>query len=90
MTKHITIALRDDQARRLSEFAEHAGTTPDQLVAEMIDELLPQTPTFPYTPPTGPYSSIDIIGSLTNVEPVESNEEIDRLIADEAAGAHNP
>lgn len=87
MTKVVTISLRDDQVQRLNEFAERAGKTSDQLLSTLIDTLLPPAPALRYTAPCEPRSSLDLIGSLPDVELVESNEEIDWLIADEAAGA---
>lgn len=83
---NITIPLSDSQRTRLEQIAHQRGQTPEEIVASWVDAMLP--PTQP-SASAQRRSTLDIIGSWTDVEPFGSNDEIDRVLAEEAINPHD-
>lgn len=99
----ITIPLDDESARRLRELAQQRGESVEQTAQELLRSILPPAPDVKAVPtarpepgppddPDGSQAILRMAGSITwpGVEgPVTTtNEEIDRLLAEEAMNPH--
>lgn len=84
----ITIPLSDSQRNRLEQIAHQRGQTPEEIVASWVDAMLPPTQ---LNASAQRVSTLDLSGSLDdlNIAPFGSNEDIDRLLAEEIANPHD-
>lgn len=90
----ITITLDEETAVRLRELAQQCGQTPEEAATALIAATLPSLPrmeaTASWSGEQKEYSTLDIVGILTDVEPIRGgNQEIDRILAKEYANPHD-
>lgn len=86
----LTIVLDEQVADRLREIAEQRGESPEQLLASWAEGLARSSTSIAGGQNQKRYSSLDIIGSLPDIEPIRGgSREIDRLIAEEAINPHD-
>lgn len=87
----LTIALSDEVAARLRSFAAQLGETPEEVAKSFIEASLPP-PSLQLAPddPDGTKMALSLIGALSGlgIQPFNTNEEIDRVLAEEAANPH--
>ncbi len=93
--QQITIPLDDQSAARLQELARQRGETVEQTAQALLRATLPATvPTTPFAPddPDGSKAILALSGTAQYPGIVgkvnTTNEEIDRLIAEEAMNPH--
>ena len=94
--QQVTIPLDDQSAERLQEIAHQRGETVEQTAQALLLSTLPPTATRP-TPlspddPDGSKAILALAGTVhypgVTGKVTTSNEEIDRLIAEEAMNPH--
>ena len=81
--------MNEGTLARLREIAEQHGESPEQFLVDWADRL---ARSYPDSAPSGKrvYSALNIIGSLPDIEPIHGgNEEIDRILAEEAMNPHD-
>ena len=84
----LTISLDEETVSRLREIAQQRGESPEQVLASWAEELAQSSASASHKQKR--YSTLNIGGILTDVEPLtDGNEEIDRLIAEEAINPHD-
>jgi len=92
----ITIPLDDDSAERLRELAHRRGESVEQTAQALLLSTLPPPVETSLAPddPDGSRLIMSLLGSIPNWPGVEgpvttTNEEIDRILADEAMNPHD-
>lgn len=89
----LTISLDEETVSRLREIAQQRGESVEQAVKDLItSNLPPETPRLSPDDPKGFKRLMSMSGSLTWPEgmgPVGTNEEIDRILAEEAMNPHD-
>ncbi len=91
--QEITIPLDDQSAERLQELARQRGETVEQIAQALLRSTLPPSPA-PFAPddPDGSKAILALSGTAKYPGIVgkvnTTNEEIDRLIAEEAMNPH--
>lgn len=81
----ITISLDEGQRDRLEELARRRGQTPEEIITSWVEAMLPALEPAAQIPQV---STLDIVGAWDDVEPFGSNEEIDRVLAEESVNPH--
>lgn len=92
----ITISLDDDEVARLLPLAQQRGETIEQTAHALLRSTLPASEQTELSPddPDGTQLLLSLLGSIPNWPGVEgptetTNEEIDRIIAEEAMNPHD-
>lgn len=84
----VTIALDDEQAKRLQHFAQEHGQTLEQAIQSLLDSALPGDLRQPSSPTFASTLALAGIINDPSIAPLTARE-IDEILADEAVNPHD-